>query len=113
MDSNESPLKRAKEDATAPVLCALTFKALFAKVIRKFEHFNLQLSELKVVYVAHSVFLNTAVSSPPFVDFLDCVFLAHLSTECSVSYCDHPPSVGCPSVRRPSIILSVIFLLTL
>ena len=28
-------------------------------------------------------------------------FLAHLSTECSVSYCDHSPSVGvCPSVHN-------------
>ena len=33
------------------------------------------------------------------------VLLAHLSMECSVSYCDHSPSVG---VR-----LSTIFLLTL
>ena len=32
------------------------------------------------------------------------VFLAHLSMECSVSYCDHSPSVGvCPSLRRPSV----------
>ena len=32
-------------------------------------------------------------------------FLAHLSTECSVSYCDHSPSVVVrPSVIRPSTI---------
>ena len=32
------------------------------------------------------------------------VFLAHLSMECSVSYCDHSPSVGvCPSLRHPSV----------
>ena len=34
-------------------------------------------------------------------------FLAHLSRECSVSYCDHSPSVVvCPAVRpsiRPSV----------
>ena len=31
-------------------------------------------------------------------------FLAHLRTECSVSYCDHSPSVVVrPSVRRPSV----------
>ena len=29
------------------------------------------------------------------------IFLAHLSTECSVSYCDHSPSVSvCPSVHN-------------
>ena len=34
------------------------------------------------------------------MDFL----LAHLSTECSVSYCDHSPSViVCLSVRHPSV----------
>ena len=28
-------------------------------------------------------------------------FLAHLSTECSVSYCDHSPSISvCPSVHN-------------
>ena len=37
------------------------------------------------------------------VIFLD-VLLAHLSTECSVSYCDHSPSVGVrPSDVRPSV----------
>ena len=31
-------------------------------------------------------------------------FLAHLSMECSVSYCDHSPSIGVrPSVRRPGV----------
>ena len=34
-------------------------------------------------------------------------FLAHLSTECSVSYCDHSPSISvCPSLRLPSVHLS-------
>ena len=37
------------------------------------------------------------------------MFLAHMSTECSVSYCGHSPSVGvCPAVC-----LSTICLLTL
>ena len=32
------------------------------------------------------------------------MFLAHLSTECSVSYCDHSPSVGVrPSDVHPSV----------
>ena len=30
------------------------------------------------------------------------LFLAHLSTECSVSYCDHSPSVGVRPSDRPS-----------
>ena len=32
-----------------------------------------------------------------------CSFLAHLSTECSVSYCDHSPSVGVHLYVRPSV----------
>ena len=41
--------------------------------------------------------------------------LAHLSTECSVSYCDHSPSVGVrpTSVHLTSVCLSRICLLTL
>ena len=36
--------------------------------------------------------------------YLHYSFLAHLSTECSVSYCDHLPSVSVrPSVRLPSV----------
>ena len=31
------------------------------------------------------------------------LFLAHLSTECSVSYCDHSPSVGVRPSDRPSV----------
>ena len=32
------------------------------------------------------------------------MFLAHLSTECSVSYCDHSPSIGVrPSDVHPSV----------
>ena len=36
---------------------------------------------------------------------LECTqgFLAHLSTECSVSYCDHSPSVGVRTWVRPSV----------
>ena len=37
------------------------------------------------------------------VDLENGGFLAHLSTECSVSYCDHSPSVRL-SVVRPSTI---------
>ena len=56
------------------------------------------------------------ITSPPnefillqiFIILLCIQFLAHLSTECSVSYCDHSPSVGVrpsvrPTVRRPSV----------
>ena len=35
------------------------------------------------------------------------LLLAHLSTECPVSYCDHSPSV---SVRHPSVCPSINFL---
>ena len=42
-------------------------------------------------------------------DYSKPAFLAHLSTECSVGYCDHSPSVGV----RPSVRPSTICLLTL
>ena len=44
--------------------------------------------------------LSSATSSraPPFFREIY-IILAHLSTECSVSYCDHSPSVGV----RPSV----------
>ena len=42
------------------------------------------------------------------------VFLAHLSTECSVSYCDHSPSgLVRPLVCPTSVCSSTIFLFTL
>ena len=47
---------------------------------------------------------NMLTTEPPGwgIEFED-VFLAHLSTECSVSYCDHSLSV-CPTSVRPSTI---------